>query len=75
LENSYKLLVYIKIFSVYKNIMCSSYPHCRSELDLYERDIVDMASRCAGRFMNTTRNSLQMRLRILDTITQKLIGQ
>ena len=34
---------------MYKNITCSSYPHRRSERDLYERDIVDMASRYAGR--------------------------
>ena len=40
---------FIQAFSVHKNVMCSSYPHRRSELDLYERDIVDMASRCAGR--------------------------
>jgi hypothetical protein len=40
---------FIQAFSVYKNIMCSSYPHRRSELDLYARDIVDMASRYAGR--------------------------
>ena len=40
---------FIQAFSVYKNIMCSAYPHRRSELDLYERDIVDMASRYSGR--------------------------
>ena len=28
--------------------MCSSFPHRRSELDLYQRDIVDMASRYSG---------------------------
>ena len=39
---------FIQAFGVYKNIMCSAYPQRRSELDLYERDIIDMASRYPG---------------------------
>ena len=36
---------FIQAFSIYKSIMCEAYPDRRPELDLYERDIVDMASR------------------------------
>ena len=48
-DRSLSIGEFIQAFSVYKNIMCSSYPQRRSELDLYERDIVDMASRYSGR--------------------------
>ena len=40
---------FIQAFGIYKNIMCSAYPLRRTELDLYERDIVEMASRYPGR--------------------------
>jgi len=39
---------FIQAFGIYKNIMCSAYPLRRQELDLYERDIIDMASRYPG---------------------------
>ncbi|CAC5420045.1 unnamed protein product [Mytilus coruscus] len=35
---------FIQAFSIYKSVMCSAFPHRRSELDSYERDIVDMAN-------------------------------
>lgn len=40
---------FIQAFGIYKNIMCSAYPNRRAELDLYERDIVDMATRYPGK--------------------------
>ena len=40
---------FITAFGIYKNIMCQTYPHRREELDLYERDIVDMATRYGGK--------------------------
>ena len=40
---------FIQAFGTYKNIMCSAHPHRRSELDLYERDVVDMATRYPGK--------------------------
>ena len=36
-------------FGIYKSIICSAYPNRRNELGLYERDIVDMASRYPGK--------------------------
>jgi len=36
---------FIMAFGVYKHIMCSVHRHRRDELDAYERDIVDMATR------------------------------
>lgn len=39
---------FIQAFGTYKNVMCSAYPHRRPELDLYERDIVEMATRYNG---------------------------
>ncbi|VDI28486.1 Hypothetical predicted protein [Mytilus galloprovincialis] len=40
---------FIQAFGIYKNIMCTTFPHRRSELDLYERDLVDMATRYPGK--------------------------
>ncbi|XP_055999644.1 uncharacterized protein LOC125649823 [Ostrea edulis] len=40
---------FIQAFGIYKNVMCEAYPHRRSELDLYERDLVDMATRYPGK--------------------------
>lgn len=40
---------FIQAFGTYKNIMCSAFPNRRSELDLYERDLVDMATRYPGK--------------------------
>ncbi|CAC5373070.1 unnamed protein product [Mytilus coruscus] len=40
---------FIQAFSIYKSVMCSAFPHRRSELDSYERDIVDMATRYPGK--------------------------
>ena len=39
---------FIEAFSIYKNIMTGAYPNRRSELDLYERDIVNMSARFGG---------------------------
>ena len=39
---------FIQAFGIYKNIMCKAYPIRRPELDLYERDISDMATRYPG---------------------------
>ena len=39
---------FIQAFGTYKNIMCEAYPNRRHELDLYEREIVNMASRYPG---------------------------
>jgi len=36
---------FITAFGVYKQIMCSVHQHRRVELDTYERDIIDMATR------------------------------
>lgn len=45
LQNTLTLPQFIQAFGIYKNILCEVYPSRREELDLYERDIVDMASR------------------------------
>ena len=42
LNNTLTLAQFIQAFGIYKSIMCESYPLRRLELDLYERDIVDM---------------------------------
>ena len=39
----------IQAFRIYKNILCEAYPQRRLELDLYECDIVDMATRYQGK--------------------------
>ena len=49
LNNSLSLPQFIQAFIIYKSIMCEAYPSRRLELDLYERDIVDMATRYNGR--------------------------
>ena len=49
LNNTLTLAQFIQAFGIYKSIMCESYPLRRLELDLYERDIVDMATRYQGR--------------------------
>ena len=48
LNKQLNLSEFILAFGVYKNIMCEAFPQRRSELDLYERDVVDMGSRYAG---------------------------
>ncbi|VDI01036.1 Hypothetical predicted protein [Mytilus galloprovincialis] len=48
LNRSLNIGEFIQAFGIYKNVMCSTFPHRRSELDTYERDIVDMASRYPG---------------------------
>lgn len=48
LQNKLNLPQFIQAFGIYKNIMCEVHPSRREELDLYERDIVDMASRYGG---------------------------
>ena len=49
LQNSLSLSQFIQAFGIYKNILCEVHPSRREELDLYERDIVDMASRYGGK--------------------------
>lgn len=49
LNRSLSLAEFIQAFGTYKSIMCQTHPHRREELDAYERDIVDMASRYPGR--------------------------
>ena len=39
---------FIVAFTKYKNIMCEVYPMRRPELDMYERDIVEMATKYGG---------------------------
>lgn len=39
---------FILAFGIYKSIMCEAFPPRRAELDLYERDIVDMGTRYGG---------------------------
>lgn len=36
---------FIRAFTIYKNVMCGTYPERRSELDQYERDVVDMGAK------------------------------
>lgn len=47
-NRSLSLGEFIQAFGIYKNIMCSARPYRRQELDLYERDIIDMATRYPG---------------------------
>lgn len=49
LQNSLTLPQFIQAFGIYKNILCEVHPSRREELDLYERDIVYMASRYGGK--------------------------
>lgn len=39
---------FIQAFGIYKNIMCEAIEARRNELDLYERDIIDMAVKYGG---------------------------
>ena len=49
LNHNLSLGQFIQAFGIYKNIMCDTYPARRQELDLYERDIVDMATTYHGK--------------------------
>lgn len=49
LYRSLSISEFIYAFGIYKNIMCQTYPQRREELDLYERDIVDMSNRYGGK--------------------------
>lgn len=48
LSRSLTLGEFIMAFSRYKNIVCEALPHRRTELDHYERDIVEMANQFGG---------------------------
>lgn len=45
LSRTLTLNEFILAFGVYKQVMCTVHPHRRVELDLYERDIVDMGTK------------------------------
>ena len=49
LNRSLTLAEFIQAFGVYKHIMCKAFPLRRNELDMYERDVVEMASRYDGK--------------------------
>ncbi|KAK3099253.1 hypothetical protein FSP39_001635 [Pinctada imbricata] len=49
LNRNLSLGEFIQAFGIYKSVMCSAFPQRRQELDLYERDIVDMATRYPGK--------------------------
>ena len=48
LSRSLTIEEFIMVFSIYKFIICNAHPRRRIEMDLYERDVVDMASRYSG---------------------------
>jgi hypothetical protein len=50
LTRSLTLSEFLKAFSVYKNIMTEVYPVRRAELDTYQNDIIDMATRFPAAF-------------------------
>ena len=43
---------FIQAFGIYKNIIGQAYPERRQELDLYERDIIDIATKYPGKGFN-----------------------
>ena len=45
LNRNLSITEFMQAFGTYKNIMCEGYPNRRVELDLYERDIIEMATR------------------------------
>jgi hypothetical protein len=49
LNRSLSIGEFVRAFSIFRSVMCSAFPQRRNELDLYERDIVDMATRYSGR--------------------------
>ena len=50
LHKSLTIGEFIQAFGIYKSIMCGAFPKRRQELDLYERDIIDMASKYGKSF-------------------------
>ena len=48
LNKTLSLSEFIQAFGTYKSVMSEAYPDRRIELDLYERDIVDMSNRYPG---------------------------
>ena len=77
LNRNLNLNEFMKAFGIYKNVMCQAYPSRREELDMCERDIVDMGcmSMVANGFMNTTKSSAVKLLPTLDITILKLTGQ
>ena len=49
LNRNLNLNEFMQAFAIYKNVMCEAYPSRRKELDLYERDIVDMGTSYGGK--------------------------
>ena len=45
LNRNLSITEFMQAFGTYKNIMCEGYPNRRVELDLYERDIIEMATK------------------------------
>ena len=49
LNRNLSLNEFMKAFGIYKNVICQAYPSRREELDMYERDIVDMGYEYGGK--------------------------
>jgi len=49
LNKNLSICEFIQAFGIFTNIMCEAFANRRNELDLYERDIVDMATRYGGK--------------------------
>ena len=56
MKRNLTLIEFFVAFTKYKNVMCGAFPYRWAELDTYERDIVEMASRYGGYFMTTTKH-------------------
>ncbi|KAJ8315452.1 hypothetical protein KUTeg_007602 [Tegillarca granosa] len=48
LNKTLTITEFIQAFGIYKSTLCEAFPRHRQELDLYERDIIDMATRYGG---------------------------
>lgn len=48
LNKQLSIAEFVSAFGIYKSIMCEVFPQRRAELDLYERDIIEMATRYTG---------------------------
>ena len=48
LQKNLTIQEFITAFTIYRNIMCSTFPDRREELDAYLRDIIDMSTKFGG---------------------------